>query len=60
MERAFMVLIFKADCLQIVRVLHGLFVGVNRYTYEWRTPTLLEALKRATSGEEYTPVKGAA
>lgn len=32
---------------------------VNRYTYEWRTPTLLEALKRATSGEEYVPVKGA-
>lgn len=33
---------------------------VNRYTYEWRTPELLAALKRATSGEEYTPVKGAA
>ncbi|MGN1423553.1 MAG: glycoside hydrolase family 5 protein [Oscillospiraceae bacterium] len=32
---------------------------VDRNTYEWRTPELLEALKRATSGEEYTPVKGA-
>lgn len=33
---------------------------VDRNTYEWRTPELLEALSRATSGEEYTPVKGAA
>jgi endoglucanase len=31
---------------------------VDRYTYEWRTPELLEALNRAVSGEDYTPVKG--
>lgn len=33
---------------------------VNRYTYEWRTPQVLEVLQRATGGEEYTPVKGLA
>lgn len=30
---------------------------VNRNTYEWRTPAFLEAMKRATSGEQYEVVK---
>lgn len=30
---------------------------VNRTTYEWRTPKFLEAMQRATSGEDYEPVK---
>lgn len=31
---------------------------VDRTTYEWRTPEYLKVLKRATSGEDYTPEKG--
>lgn len=31
---------------------------VDRSTYEWRTPEYLKVLKRATSGEDYTPAKG--
>lgn len=30
---------------------------INRNTYQWRTPQYLEALKRATSGEDYEVVK---
>lgn len=30
---------------------------VNRHTYQWRTPQFLEAMKRGTSGEDYTPEK---
>lgn len=31
---------------------------VDRVSYEWRSPELIEALVRAASGEEYTPEKG--
>ena len=30
---------------------------VDRNTYEWRTPAFLDAMKRATSGEDYTVEK---
>ncbi len=33
---------------------------VNRNTYEWRTPELLEGLNRAAGGNDYVPYKGAA
>lgn len=31
---------------------------VDRTTYQWRTPAFLEAMKRASSGEDYEVVKG--
>ncbi|NMA79451.1 MAG: glycoside hydrolase family 5 protein, partial [Clostridiales bacterium] len=30
---------------------------VDRNTYQWRTPAFLDAMKRATSGEDYTVEK---
>ena len=30
---------------------------VDRNTYEWRTPDFLEAMKRASSGEDYEVTK---
>lgn len=30
---------------------------LDRNTYEWKTDVVIEALQRATAGEEYTPVK---
>ncbi len=29
----------------------------NRYTYQWSTTGLLDALLRATSGQDYTPTR---
>lgn len=55
-------------CEKLVKMCHDYGIGtflwdngeqVDRYKYEWRTNDLLTALDRATSGEEYTPVKGA-
>lgn len=54
-------------CEKLVKTCHDLGIAcllwdngsqVDRVSYEWRCPELIEALVRATGGEDYTPEKG--